>query len=221
MTTRIVVDHAQPDWRRIAALSTSFLAHVAAAMAIALPIALQTRPSMPAPIAVSMIQEPLPPPPPPADPLPLPRTHPVARATPRPPVAPPVPAQSAIQVAQTPMPIETIAPTASRSDAAGSVADAAGAGGPSRELAYDGALKLRYPPLALRQRQQGRVLLDVLVDADGRVQRIEIARSSGHAELDAAARDAVQRARFKPVLRDGIAQPAWGVVPIEFRLDRA
>jgi protein TonB len=73
----------------------------------------------------------------------------------------------------------------------------------------------------LRQREQGRVLLNVLVDAGGNVQRIEIARSSGHANLDAAAREAVQRAHFKPVLRDGKAISAWGMVPIEFRLDRA
>ena len=93
--------------------------------------------------------------------------------------------------------------------------------GETRTLAYDGALKLRYPPMSMRQREQGTVLLRVLVDASGGVQRIEIERSSGHAQLDAAAREAVQRARFKPVLRDGQAIPAWGIVPIEFRLDRA
>ena len=74
--------------------------------------------------------------------------------------------------------------------------------------------------MALREHQQGRVLLRVLVDAEGRVQRIEIERGSGHAQLDMAAREAVQAAHFRPVLKDGNPVPAWGLVPIEFRLDR-
>ena len=60
------------------------------------------------------------------------------------------------------------------------------------------------------------------VRVDGRtVEEPQTPVSAEAVELDAAARDAVQRARFKPVLRDGVAEPAWGVVPIEFRLDRA
>ena len=62
------------------------------------------------------------------------------------------------------------------------------------------------------------MLLRVLVDVDGKPQRIEIERSSGHSRLDAAARDAVSRARFRPVMRNGEAVSAWGVVPIAFRL---
>lgn len=217
MATRTLVDHPQPDWQRVAALSTSFLAHVVAAMAVALPIAWQARAPDATPIIASVIDEAPPLPPPPADPVPPTRPHTLARTTP--PIAPPVPERSSVQVPAPPLPVETVStPVASP---IAPVNPGAGVVGPSRELAYDGALKLRYPPLALRQRQQGRVLLNVLVDTEGRVQRIEIARSSGHAELDAAARDAVQRARFKPVLRDGVAEPAWGLVPIEFRLDRA
>jgi protein TonB len=94
------------------------------------------------------------------------------------------------------------------------------ASGASRTLAYDGPVELRYPRAALRRREEGTVLLSVLVDAQGRVQRIEIARSSGHARLDAAAREAVARARFKPVLQAGVAIPAWGTVPVAFKLDR-
>ena len=93
--------------------------------------------------------------------------------------------------------------------------------GASRVLAYDGALKLRYPPSSIRAHEEGQVLLNVLVDANGHAQRVEVARGSGHAALDAAAREAVLRAHFKPVLRDGVAISAWGVVPIRFRLDEA
>ena len=38
---------------------------------------------------------------------------------------------------------------------------------------------------------------------------------------DAAHVEALLRAHFKPVLRDGVAISAWGVVPIRFRLDEA
>ena len=221
MANRIVVDRTRPDWQRVTALGASFLAHGAAALVIALPVALHTRAVAPVPIVASMHAAPPPLPPPPAEPVPPTRTHPVARTAPVVPVALPVPERGPIEVAATTtMSVSDPLPAPSL-PVAGSVADGAGAGGPSRRLAYDGVLKLRYPPLAVRQRLQGRVLLNVLVDAEGQVQRIEVARSSGHADLDNAARDAVQRAHFRPVLRDGVAEPAWGVVPIEFRLDHA
>jgi protein TonB len=51
-------------------------------------------------------------------------------------------------------------------------------------------------------------------------QRVEIAKSSGHTRLDMAARESVLRATFRPVMRNGAAVPAWGLVPIAFRLDR-
>lgn len=221
MANRSVVDRTRPDWQRVTALGTSFLAHVAAALVVALPVALHTRAAAPVPIVASMHEAPPPAPPPPAEPVPPTRTRPVARTAPLRPVAPPMPERSSIEVAATPAPPESDPLPAPTPPAGDGVADGAGIGGPSRQLAYDGVLKLRYPPLAVRQRLQGRVLLNVLVDAEGLVQRIEIARSSGHADLDNAARDAVQRAHFKLVLRDGVAQPAWGLVPIEFRLDRA
>ena len=94
-------------------------------------------------------------------------------------------------------------------------------GPPPGVLAYAGALALRYPPASVRSREQGTVVLRVLVDARGSAQRIELVRSSGHVRLDEAARDAVGRARFQPVLRNGEAIPAWGLVPVAFRLDRA
>jgi protein TonB len=72
----------------------------------------------------------------------------------------------------------------------------------------------------VRAREQGIVTLRVLVDASGLPQRVEIARSSGHARLDAAAKESIEHARFRPVVQNGIAIPAWGIVPIAFRLDR-
>jgi protein TonB len=220
MATRAAVHHPQPDWQRIAALSTSFLMHSVAALALAVPLAMQVERIEPRHVEASLIEQPPPLPPPPPEQSPPPKA-PVHRATPQPPpVAPPTPTRSVIEAPVTPAPIDITPQQPSTPVSTDGIADGPAAG-ETRRLAYDGALKLKYPPTALRTRQQGEVLLNVLVDANGNVQRVEIARSSGHADLDGAARDAVQRAHFKPVLRDGRAIAAWGTVPIEFRLDRA
>jgi len=219
MATRAAAHHPQPDWQRITALSTSFLMHAVAAMAVAVPLAMQVERIESRPVAASLIDTPPPVPPPPPEQQPPPRA-PLHHATSQPPPAPPVPVRSVIEVPAPPAPVDATPVQPATPAATSDVADGAGAG-ETRRLAYDGVLKLKYPATALRSRQQGEVLLNVLVDASGNVQRIEIARSSGHADLDSAAREAVQRAHFKPVLRDGHAIAAWGTVPIEFRLDRA
>ncbi|MGN6519328.1 MAG: energy transducer TonB [Dokdonella sp.] len=216
MATRAAVHHPHLDWQRIAALGTSFLMHAVAALALAVPLAMQVERIEPRRVEASLI-EPPPPLPPPPERQPPPRA-PVRRAAPPPP-APVPPTRSVIEAPPAPAPVN-VGPEQPDTPAATSDIAATRAVGESRRLAYDGALKLRYPATALRSRQQGEVLLNVLVDTDGKVQRVEIARSSGHADLDTAAREAVQRAHFRPVLRDGQAVAAWGVVPIEFRLDR-
>jgi protein TonB len=220
MTIRAVVDRPHPQWQRIAALSTSFLLHAAAALVLAIPLAMQAQRPVATIVEATMRSEPLPLPPIPPEQMPLPRTTPVHHpvvARPQP-VAPPVAERSTIQVPAEPAPQADTPPVATTPLAA-PLGNIGGGAGESRQLAYDGALKLRYPAASLRQREQGRVLLNVLVDANGDVQRIEIARSSGHATLDAAAREAVRHAHFKPVLENGKAVAAWGLVPIEFRLD--
>jgi protein TonB len=75
-----------------------------------------------------------------------------------------------------------------------------------------------YPPESRRIREQGLVILRVLVDESGHAKQIEIYRSSGHPRLDEAARAAVARAIFKPLMSGGTARPAAAIVPIEFSL---
>ena len=158
----------------------------------------------------------------PPEPEPVQRVRPQVVAPPQP---RPVPVRPVTPVAQQPAavtPIET-PPIATTDPAAGAAdvgtSDSTGAG-ESRVLAYDGALKLPYPRSAIRRHAQGTVLLHVLVGADGAVQRVELSRSSGHRDLDDAAREAVRKTRFVPVLENGVAVPAWGLVPIAFSLSR-
>jgi len=72
---------------------------------------------------------------------------------------------------------------------------------------------------ALRNPQQGTVLLRVEVDSSGQPVAVSIERSSGSRSLDQAARQQVlKRWRFEPAQRDGVAVPAIGLVPVQFSL---
>jgi protein TonB len=65
----------------------------------------------------------------------------------------------------------------------------------------------------------GDLLLRVLVNEHGKVERAEVQKSSGHQRLDNAAREAALRAAFKPYMDGGRAVPVWVVVPFSFKFD--
>ena len=223
MATRAELRGHSWDWLRVGAWSGSVAAHVAALLLVALPVTVPLLRPSEARIDVRWIETP---PPPPAIPEPPPPTVPHRVRLPArtlPPVQPSTPVAHDVTPMDTPVAADI--PTASNSGDAATDAPTAsddiGSGGATQNLAYASPVQPRYPPGSVRAREEGTVLLRVLVDASGVPQRIEIERSSGHARLDSAAREAVLRARFRPVLRNGEAIPAWGVVPIAFRLDRA
>lgn len=62
-----------------------------------------------------------------------------------------------------------------------------------------------YPPLALSQGWHGTSLLRVWIDATGRIEMVEVERSSGFEILDDAAVAAVQRWKARPATRFGAA----------------
>lgn len=76
-----------------------------------------------------------------------------------------------------------------------------------------------YPAAALKERIEGRVVLRVKIDAHGRVASTSLLRSSGHAILDEAARQAVLQWRFEPPRRLGVAVQAEIAVPVRFRIE--
>jgi len=75
-----------------------------------------------------------------------------------------------------------------------------------------------YPSQARFAGEQGTVTLRVFVNAEGRAEKIEIARSSGSARLDDSALQTVSRWRFVPARQSGEAIGAWVLVPIVFSL---
>lgn len=87
-------------------------------------------------------------------------------------------------------------------------------------LEYVDAPPPAYPRAAQAGRREGQVMLRVTVGADGVPTAVEIAQSSGHRDLDAAARAQVLKHwRFRPAMKDGQAIPAIGMVPINFQLN--
>jgi protein TonB len=76
-----------------------------------------------------------------------------------------------------------------------------------------------YPPLARRMHEQGRVLVRVLVSADGAPERIELKSSSGFPRLDQSALETIRNWKFVPARQGDRKVAAWVVVPIAFTLD--
>jgi periplasmic protein TonB len=76
----------------------------------------------------------------------------------------------------------------------------------------------QYPRAAKLAKLQGKVLVWVLIDTEGRPRDVRVHRSSGHEQLDRAGCDAALRALFKPYRLDGESRSAHVVIPIEFRI---
>lgn len=79
------------------------------------------------------------------------------------------------------------------------------------------SIEVRIPPIyplgARRRGAEGDVLLRAEIGADGVPTVVTVLRSSGHAELDFAARSAVEKWRFRAPIGSGVE------IPIVFRLD--
>lgn len=86
-------------------------------------------------------------------------------------------------------------------------------------LEYASAPPPAYPREELRRRIEGTVLLQVLVDVDGRPLDVLVQQSSGNRRLDEAARlQVLKRWMFRPAMQDGVAIQAMGLVPVVFKV---
>lgn len=77
----------------------------------------------------------------------------------------------------------------------------------------------QYPSTARRRKQEGTVMVDVLVSALGRPKGLSIAKSSGVELLDMAALQAIQQWKFVPAKQGSRIVEARVRVPITFRLN--
>ena len=75
-----------------------------------------------------------------------------------------------------------------------------------------------YPELALRNKIQGTVILEVEILKDGSVRNIRVSRSV-EGSLDQAAIDAVKNVKFQPGRSDGKPVDVLMIIPVEFKLN--
>lgn len=75
-----------------------------------------------------------------------------------------------------------------------------------------------YPTIAIQNNWEGTVLLRVYITADGTINEVEVARSSGHPILDGAAVTAVRRWRGSPATQNGRAISTTELLPVRFKL---
>jgi protein TonB len=82
----------------------------------------------------------------------------------------------------------------------------------------EGALIPPYPAGSRRRGEEGLVIVVADIDAGGRCLAADIEKSSGFAELDAAALDTIRLAPFQPARLDGAPRPARERFVFEFQL---
>ncbi|WP_324698448.1 energy transducer TonB [Novosphingobium aerophilum] len=77
-----------------------------------------------------------------------------------------------------------------------------------------------YPGRIAREGREGTALVRLLIDEHGRLERAELARSSGHAALDALALEQIREAVPYPRPPRGLSSSQRGfLVPMTYRLD--
>lgn len=90
---------------------------------------------------------------------------------------------------------------------------------PSTQADYLNNPKPPYPPLSKRLREEGKVVVRVLIEPDGTASKAEIRTSSGFDRLDQTALQTVLRWRYVPGKRNGTPEAMWFNVPINFVLE--
>lgn len=179
-----------------------------------------------APQAPALLVRMIPPQPLPVAPAPVRREPtPVARPQPKPAVQP-VPQRPAISApANAPAPVSAPAvepaptPVAIAAPAAPAPAPIAPAvTAPRFDADYLENPAPAYPSASRRLGEEGKVVLRVFVEPDGRPSAVEVRTGSGSTRLDDAALDAVRRWKFLPARRGDQAVGAWVLVPIAFHL---
>ena len=129
--------------------------------------------------------------------------------------APAAPAEASLPAAA---PVQPAAALPADPATTGGPAVAPAVSAPRFDAAYLSNPPPIYPVISRRMGEEGRVLLRVFVEADGRPSRVEVRESSGFRRLDDAAQAAVQRWRFVPARRGESDLAAWVLVPINFTL---
>jgi D-alanyl-D-alanine endopeptidase (penicillin-binding protein 7) len=88
-------------------------------------------------------------------------------------------------------------------------ADKASAQKVSAMADFDHCAKPAWPEGAIARQETGTVTLGFLVGADGTLKASKVKKSSGHADLDEAARSGIFKCKFKPATQAGKPVQSW------------
>ena len=77
---------------------------------------------------------------------------------------------------------------------------------------------LNYPEEAIKKNLHGEVLLKILIDANGDVSIVKLAKSSGHEILDTATINYTKRLKFLPAEYKNTPQAVWTTMHVVFNL---
>jgi protein TonB len=125
--------------------------------------------------------------------------------------------QQKAQQARAAQPTPQAAEVAQATSSAGQAPTNAAAG-QSSDAVLVKASPARYPTAAMRARQEGWVMVSFTVDPDGRTSGIKVVDSQPRHVFDRAAMDAVERYRFTPAMKGGVAVSSVKQQRIEFKL---
>jgi protein TonB len=78
-----------------------------------------------------------------------------------------------------------------------------------------------YPKLSKRLKEEGTVVLSMLISSTGVIEDISVKESSGYKRLDTAALSAARKWRYEPATNNGKAIAHPYLMPIEFKLNNS
>ncbi|HWX65549.1 MAG TPA: energy transducer TonB [Rhodanobacter sp.] len=122
------------------------------------------------------------------------------------------------RTAQQPSQQPSTAPSSANGNATGATADSGNAAAQTSSATLVKAVAARYPTTAMRARQEGWVIVSFTIGTDGQTGDIKVVDAQPRRVFDRAAMDAVERYRFTPAMKDGVAVSSTKQQRIEFKL---
>ena len=144
-------------------------------------------------------------------------------APPPPPFIPPPEINIQVAVTQSPAAITAVTTTAPPKEAPPPTPPPAPVKQPVRVAPVVQATSCRqpeYPSASRRMGESGVVVLNFLIDAEGKVIESRVEASSGTERLDEAARKALALCKFSPGTVDGTAEQSWHKLKYVWKLER-
>jgi protein TonB len=88
-----------------------------------------------------------------------------------------------------------------------------------KEPQFVNQVKPVYPEMARKAGLEGRVVVRVLIDKDGKPQKAQVIKSTGIEAFEEVAIDAVMKSSYSPAIQNGRPVKCWMTIPIKFSLN--